>query len=213
MSSNITVSDGIINAAEFDQEKRLLWILKEVNDRRSTTDWDLCEFLRDREKEKYFRLTTWGLVSRISWGILEPKKDFEEIKAFDRKKLTEVLDRIAVINLKKVPGGPRSNLKEIGDYLDKKPESRRKIINQIKSIAPKVIICGYTLGSLFYYNKLRDFDLKNDWGFKDQYGRFWINGWHPNAHKRHKKYFEEVRKIMNRCKTIDIPPLFKDYSN
>lgn len=143
-----TYEDGIMNNDLFSSEKiKILWILRETHRNFNVKNWwgrkeylikNLNPF--DSEKEKGSKIYTWKPVARISYQILngyESNDDYE---------LAASLEHIAIINLKKTPGGKKVN-KEYYAYL--KDENNRKIfIEQIKKINPDVIICGNTLNQI-----------------------------------------------------------------
>lgn len=206
MNNIITVTDGIINSEVFKEEKiKLLWILKEPNDQQSKEDWSMCDFLRYRSKEKegLFNVPHWhasfGLICKISWGVLEDSLKFDDIENFEYDKLTSILDRVALINVKKIAGGSRVNNYFFEEYIKdgKYLEVLKKQIRE--EIQPTIIICGYTFNYLAPIIKNFDpnFDMKYSWKYIDENDIIWINGYHPNQTKiTHKEYFEIIREII-----------------
>ena len=191
------ISDGIVSSKVFKKEKiKLLWILKEANDKKGKDNWDLREFLRwignEKKRESCYNKwkATWGLVCKVSWGILDSTKQYEEINHFDDNMLTQVLYRIAVINVKKVSGGSSVNQKEFKEYI-KDGKYLKELKKQIKNISPNIIICGNTFHYM-HHPRLSNFNYYKEWCFIEN-GIKWINVYHPNQKSNsHKQYFDEA---------------------
>jgi hypothetical protein len=105
----------------------------------------LTNFLATREDKSngifHYRMwvATFGLVIKASYGLLNGFIDYDEIEK-DLKKASEILDYIAVINLKKVPGGRRAYTPSIIREMN-----TERIKEQIIEIDPDIIIGGNTL--------------------------------------------------------------------
>lgn len=199
------ITDGIVNESKFGKypgsNLKILWILKEVNAKDPSESWDLTEFLRCRKEKEdglfnYVRWkSTFGLIVKVSWGLLNGLCKFEQIPK-DLKNAADILDYIAVININKSPGSKRASWKRIKkSFLDL--ENQKFLLQQIKEIKPNIIIGGKTLW-LFYKNNVllsnSDFNDKN-WGYYRN-GVLWIDAYHPNQTKiKHKQYYEEIWKI------------------
>ena len=198
MKREIKVTDGIINPEIFKKEKaKLLWILKEPNDEQSEEDWDMCEFLRCRSKEEkgLFNVPHWpasfGLICKISWGILKPAKTFDDIYKLDGESFAKILDRIAFINIKKTAGGSSVNYDTFYKYLED-GTAIKKVFEQIDHIKPHIIMCGSTFQYLYPYLSDSHFDYYKNWIYEDQ-NIVWINGYHPNARINHEKYYNDTK--------------------
>jgi hypothetical protein len=193
----ITVTDGIINPKVFEKEEtKLLWILKEPNDEQSKEDWDMCEFLRCRSKKEkgLFNVSHWhasfGLICKISWGILEPAKTYNNVNKLEGEDLAKVLDRIAFINIKKVAGKSVLDYRVFHTYCERE-NAVEKVNEQIAEINPNFIMCGNTFQYL--YPDLPGFNYNKDWIYEDK-NIVWINGNHPNARIKHEKYYNDTQK-------------------
>lgn len=146
--------DGIINPEIFKNEKiKILWILRETNKKFNLINWwgneeylqeKINPFDRDK-KHKGTKRSTWIPVARTCYNILN-KKD-----STDDQELAQCLKRIAIINMKKTPGTSKITRKFFAYVRDN--DNQDLIIEQIKRIAPNVIICGNTL-NYFDSNKL-----------------------------------------------------------
>jgi hypothetical protein len=199
----ITIDDGIINPDFYSKEKiRLLWVLKEANDTTSTEGWDMKKFLRCRrvEDKGLFNYSKWkmtfGLICKISHGVLDSLTTYEKINSLDDEELASVLDKIAYINVKKTAGGAVVDYEEFNKYLSN-PDNLAFVRNQIRDIKPHVIICGNTFHYLFPNLKAEGFDYNKDWLHKDGDIKY-INGWHPNAKTNHEEYFNSVRENLSK---------------
>lgn len=89
-------------------------------------------------RKKGNNLQMWHTIAKWSVGLLEGFKDFKEVNK--KEKYLPQLKKIAVINLKKEPGGRSANMKIVREHAEKNTEF---INDQIKKIKPKIIIaCG-----------------------------------------------------------------------
>jgi len=199
------IKDGIICPEKFGKhpksKHRILWILKESNDLNGG-GWSLTDFLAKREDpEGLFSYNRWratfGLVIKVSYGLLNGFIGFDEIEKIDIKKASEILDYIAIINIKKVPGGSLAYLPEIAEGINP-----QVILKQINEIKPDIVIGGNTLwilanNKLFLDNK----ELSEEsWGlFKNKI--LWVNAYHPGIRTiTHKKYYSEIIKLATKTK-------------
>jgi hypothetical protein len=200
------VTDGIICSKKFGKhpksKHKILWILKEANDPEGG-GWSLTDFLATRvDKSKglfhYGRwAATFGLVIKVSYGLLNGFINYDKIEK-DLKKASEILDYIAVINLKKVPGGRRAYSPNIV-----KEMNLQRIKNQIIEIDPDIIIGGSTLWILAKNNLfLESKDLsKESWGLLKN-NILWVDAFHPNnTTVTHKVYYSEIIKLAKNCFT------------
>jgi len=191
------IEDGIICPKKFGKHPnssfRILWILKEANDPKGG-GWSLINFLATRKdkSEGLFHYKRWaatfGLVIKVSYGLLNGFIDYDKIEK-NLKSASEILDYIAVINIKKVPGGSRASNSSIAKEID--PQA---ILRQINDIKPDIVIGGNTLWVLAKNNLfLESKELSTDsWGlFKEKV--LWIDAYHPNNKKvTHKEYYSNV---------------------
>lgn len=114
--------------------------------------------------------------------------DYNKIEN-DLKKASEILDYIAVINIKKVPGGSRASLAKIAEYINP-----QVILKQINEINPDIVIGGNTLwipakNNLFLESK----DISQEsWGlFKNK--RLWVEAYYPNnTIVTHEEYYSQI---------------------
>jgi len=195
--STLEIKDGIICQKNFGKhpksKHRILWILKEANDP-DGGGWSLTDFLATRvdESEGLFHYNRWaatfGLVIKVSYGLLNGFIDYDKIEK-DLKKASEILDYIAVINIKKVPGGSRASLAEIAEKINP-----QVILEQINEIKPDIVIGGNTLWILAKNNLfLESKELSEEnWGlFKNNI--LWVDAYHPNnTTVTHEEYYFQI---------------------
>ena len=154
--------DGITDIDKYlITEKRILWILKEMNrNYKKTGTINQREYLRN---EAGYNLRTWNNVLRVTAGTIEffnsngsdvSRLAFNSLPKFEmvsgnkgvryynsnnRGEDVFPLDEIAMININKGIGGSSSKNSVIKAYYAK-PEIRKLILEQIDYINPSVII-------------------------------------------------------------------------
>jgi len=131
-------NDGIINN-DYYTDPKILFVLKETNQyNKSLTDFLRNLFTKQQQHKKGQNFQMWHTISKWACGIHTDFKDFDTINKDGYYKI--FLQKIAVINLKKTPGGKKANK----TVLESHAKANQKIISrQVKEIKPKVIIaCG-----------------------------------------------------------------------
>lgn len=132
------VKDGIVSENDYRSATlKVLLILKEANDK-DGGGWDLTEHVRQRP-----RWQTWNTVTRWMIGILRLKEiiNWQEISKINEAQRKKYLKSLAIINLKKIPGGGSSKNKEIMASAKK----YSKLLNQQFNLyKPHIVICGGT---------------------------------------------------------------------
>lgn len=104
------VADGVVHEPEFLSARyRIVYILKEVN---GGSGWDLRDFVYDGGRPQ-----TWDNIARWTEGILSWGNEisWRELEKGNERRRMEFLKKIAVVNLKKIPGGHTSDGKIIYD--------------------------------------------------------------------------------------------------
>lgn len=104
------VADGVVHEPEFLSTRyRIVYILKEVN---GGSGWDLRDFVYDGGRPQ-----TWDNIARWTEGILSLENEipWTELEKGNEQRRGEFLKKIAVVNLKKIPGGHTSDGKTIYD--------------------------------------------------------------------------------------------------
>ncbi|XWN38179.1 MAG: hypothetical protein ROO71_04425 [Balneola sp.] len=185
------VRDGVISENAYENSKlKILLILKEVNDK-GGGGWDLRNYVSEKP-----RGMTWNMVSYWVKGILDLEKSFDwkclkETKKSDR---AEYLQSIAVMNLKKTPGGGSSDEKEIREFTQ---DDREYLSKQFNLYNSDIVIC---CGTGKFVKEIIEVDWKKTTrGIK--YGEFENNKYiysfyHPQArYPNHFKYYMLIDAI------------------
>jgi hypothetical protein len=175
------VIDGIIDTKKYLNAKyRVLWVLKEANSECDT--WSYLEKFKDEEwlyrcgksvpTLKRMIYTTYGILRNCQWS---------EIPDANNEKSFEPLQEIAIINIKKIPGGSASDPETIQSAYY---ENQELLKLQIETYNPNVVIFGNTMQ--FFCKS--DFDgLENaekqitEYGnhYYDTNDKLYIHTWHP----------------------------------
>ncbi len=197
-NKNNYVIDGIIDTEKYLNAKyRILWILKEAN---SDETWSYLDKFKDTEwlykcgksipSLKRIIYTTYGILRDCEW--------YDIPDANDEKSFTP-LQEIAILNIKKIPGGSTSDTNEIQKAYF---ENRDLLQKQIATYNPNVIIFGNTMQ---YFDK-NDFEgLEDaqkeitDFGnhFYDTKNKLYIHTWHPAVRGKGFTDKEYVMDIVN----------------
>ncbi len=142
------VADGILCPQSwFLQPVRPLFLLKEAYG--SQRDWDLRQYLLQGDGTNGHLPKLWQRVSLWTKGLLEttathlaPYGAVEECQTAGNGYLRQC----AVMNLKKSNGKPRSAWEDLTAYV---AYDQAELLEQLRLIAPTVIVCGNTGRFLF----------------------------------------------------------------
>lgn len=183
--------DGPISKKYNQANPRILWVLKEANNREATEmeakKRSLIEYVMKGIviKDKPIYRKTYGLIIRISYGILF---DNLGIQAFSGHYLNykKCLESIAVINLNKFGGGN----KESKHYRKGSEKCSPLVQSQLKNLKPKIVILAGT-GWLFtniINNSLTDLNhphaSKDEFpSYEDKNGTVYISAYHTGQTK------------------------------
>ena len=124
---NVFAKDGIVCPEQYEN---ILFVLKDVNDKKQTQDIDLRDNLITRTDEG----RTWFPVTRWAVSLLDGKF----LNKTTHKIQHQHLKRIAVMNIKKEAGGSQVDDQQVLEYA--KNGHDKMIIEQIKACDPKLII-------------------------------------------------------------------------
>ncbi|MEX6627232.1 hypothetical protein [Tenacibaculum salmonis] len=200
------VIDGIINLNKYLEAKnKILWILKEANSEGSS--WSYINKFQDKKwlnkcgksipTIKRVMYTTYGILRNPKWENIPDAKD---------EKCFEPLQEIALLNIKKIPGGGNSNPKSITEAYNR----NCKLLNlQVKTYNPDIIIFGNT----FQYFKTADFpNIKETKREISTFGnhsyntgdKLYIHTWHPAVRGKgftDKGYVTDIIQIVEKWKS------------
>ncbi len=175
--------DGILNEDKFDKEHRVLFILKETNGYSKP----LQELLKDGPRNQM-----WHTLSRWAFGILNPNRKFESLTKSEMK---EALQKVAVINIKKIPGKAVAKPNEI---LNAAIRDKDFLYEQIKSINPKIIITGKTFSALSKIIPIDGIDKKQKtYSYSKDGLSYKIIAWQHPCRKNNRKTYEALQMLHN----------------
>ena len=152
---NNIIPDGIVNIGKYSESKiKVLYILKEVN---GGKNWNLRDFLNINGG----RFQTWNNIARWQYGIenFEEQNLWDKVEHIEEEFRKKQLRKIAVVNLKKVPGTETSEMSEIRKYAW---NDRELLKRQISLYEPNIIVCCGT-GEIVKEYKLVDNEFFKNW--------------------------------------------------
>jgi|SRR5580658_3144167 hypothetical protein len=131
------IRDGAITEEYEAAGARLLVILKEPND--TTGNW-----VKSNGDMRSFgasggRAATWNNLARWSALFYNPRLRIEEIDVSNQAKRSDYLRRIAVVNLKKIPGGGTADLSSVKRFATRHWDLLEE---QLKLCRPTMTIAG-----------------------------------------------------------------------
>lgn len=189
------VDDGIVEPTIYfsrtNTPKRLLFLLKEANDPNGG-GWDLKEFLRMGA-----RWQTWNNITR--WAMVLGALNATTTKNVyvDDVLRKEVLSHIAVVNLKKKPGGSTSDAHEIRRAA---LENANLVRHQIAECEPDMIVCCGSGVADGLEDVLAGEDLCWRSALSHRMGKHGdtiiIDFWHPAARKNKIAMVQEIEGMM-----------------
>ncbi len=159
------IIDGIVDIDEYLNSKfKVLWILKEPHDDKedgfaSGGGWHFAnDFLAPSGFYKRMGLSrsTWQPIVYVTYGMLNDFMNFDDMDYIrNNQSMTDIVRKIAVINVKKLPGFTRTN--DFGPISLAYNKHKELLHKQIETYSPNIIIGGSTL-HLFY----KQLDLKKE---------------------------------------------------
>lgn len=183
------IADGIVNPEVWvQQDTRILFLLKEAyvsgnydfsSDRDSLTSW---LFSNDISGYTYNHVAEWtqGIIAASQGNQLEFDSwlgvEGRNRKIYDKER-SELLQKIAVVNIKKYGGVRQSGIDDLYYHCIKHADLLRE---QIELANPTVIVCGGTFGMLRCLYLMMPQPKKNEYGIKFN-DRSIIQAPHPNS--------------------------------
>lgn len=193
------ISDGIINIEEYlASDLKILWINKEVYSTEEDADWNLRHELANLEengKVKSGWAGTFNPLIYTIYGIINNKKWHEMKWIEEDPMMIKVLEKIAYINVKKVPGGSVANNSELREFHN---EFGSILKRQIQLYNPDIIICGNTysiieksLTEIYDIDRKMNFKIDNSNSnnvfFKNEKVII-VDAYHPNCKQNKEEY-------------------------
>lgn len=118
-SGENVIHDGIVDFTQYNKTSpKILWILKEANS--SESGWTMREALNDLKEKSGGLKTGWAntftSIIYTTNGIFTGE-DWDSMGNFHQdQSIIEVLQKVAYINVKKVPGGSNADWNLIKEY-------------------------------------------------------------------------------------------------
>lgn len=187
---DIFIKDGVVNETIYNEQNfKIAYVLKEVNDTSACGSWDLRNFISSHAHK---RTPTWNNIIAWTYGIntliesyIIPNWPEVEMLLNDEEKKIELLNQICAFNLKKSPGGTSTLNKSISDYV---AQNNRFIKQQYQIYAETnlFICCGSPVGDLmkeYVFDSFNNWERTNRgiWFKKLVNNKFAIYYHHPNA--------------------------------
>lgn len=138
------VADGAADEdAYFLSSRRLLFVLKEVNDPNGG-NWDLRQFMREGGRPQ-----TWDNITRWVEGIRMLPSDlpWSKVETIDHARRLRILRSIAAVNLKKSPGFHTADPRQLAIAAS---EDKFFLNEQVALYEPDLIICC-GVGKVFHW--------------------------------------------------------------
>jgi hypothetical protein len=188
IDSNNMSRDGIIDVEKFNNDKKILFILKETN---KFPGGSLSELLKTGPKYQM-----WHTLARWAAGILQDFPDYLTVDSKSEK--TIAIHQIAVINLKKISGGSTANMSQVTSYAH---QDKELLIDQIKSINPKMIIACGTFEPLIWLLDLSvDVDAPYSKPVKSKIINAEVVPWRHPSRVSNKNTYDELKDLLAKNK-------------
>ena len=170
----VFIDDGIIDSKKWFSNdpkfkcKKILFLLKEAYG--GNKSWSLTKSLRNKDDDP-IKERVWQRV--VQWTYAIVNTDSQSICKFDLNDIDEhfydYLDNIAIVNVKKSNGKPKSDMKEILAYSKNDTEL---LAEEIRLIEPDIIVCCYTFEALQNVFNLNS--IENSCNYRDDDNWFYI---------------------------------------
>ena len=191
------IPDGIVNFEKWNKSKiKILFFLKEANvdiKNADSIDFDERDYLLNYNKKEQYKKTHSPTVDvMIQWiyaiecCLYSDKKWKEVLKECKKEQLQdEMLEQIAIVNAKKIPGGGTVNWSDFDLYMNEKVNIEF-LFKQLNLYNPNIVICGKTAWILEKYGP-EDFSSEK---WKETFhgirylrynGCFFVDYVHPNV--------------------------------
>ncbi|SFB90591.1 hypothetical protein [Kaistella jeonii] len=180
------IYDGIVDFVQYSQSSpKILWILKEANSEEH--GWTMRDALKNLKNINKVGLTdgwanTFTSIVYTTNGIFTGE-DWDSMGNFyEDQSIINVMEKVAYINVKKIPGGSLADWNLIKRYYS---ENKIALHEQIKMINPEVIIFGGTYNFFdddFFnsFGELEENVENNSLHIYQNKNHLLLNAYHPN---------------------------------
>lgn len=198
IEKNNEVGDGIINETSFKaQELKILFVLRETYEDGENEEekggWHIKEVINDWIENRTPRIPTYENITKTISSL------------YNTLNTRDLINNIAIINIKKVPGFKKSNRKILAKHFK---ANKKRLDQEIKTINPDIIIFGGTAHYFEEFWNIYRYASKKEKG-ECNYIIKTINDkeivcpivLHPSA-PSYKKCVEEIKKLLLRKSLI-----------
>ena len=136
--------DGIVNNRVWEQQttKRICFFLKEAH-QRDYHIWSLTKWLRNENDGDGVIQKMWHTVAEFTYGLINTTTNsiprYADAKALSESEKSALLQRIAIVNVKKSEGKSNSKWVDLIDYAKNDADLIRR---ELDIIDPDIIVCG-----------------------------------------------------------------------
>lgn len=199
LHKNWPISDGVVDEALYlTTTPKMLWILKEpweVDEGEGAGDWSLTKdaiprMLKEGSigDKRIFANMAW-----VTYSVLNGFQTWQQMPCVSNEpKVGESLRRIAYINVSKLPGQKVTRMPKLRACYER---NKAMLLRQVETIAPDVIIGGYTLH--FFFNDFgltrADFTQGSERvSVCHKNGRLHVDAYHPACRFGSEKYVDGI---------------------
>lgn len=180
------ITDGVCNFEGYlNSNPKVMWILKEPNGQFSNGElenggWSIVEEAFRNDLDGVGKIPSWQPIIYVMYGYLSGRlyEDMDFIR--DNLEMAKVLQKIAYLNVSKMPGYSVSYKNNIEQYYT---QWRPILDRQIETYTPDVIIFGYTFDHFRGYFEKQGLEKINNFpGWIDVYKsgkRILFDAYHP----------------------------------
>lgn len=208
-NGNNIIPDGIVDIEQYlNSDIKVLWVLKEANS--SEDDWDMREalasYLKTEKGLRYGWANTFTPIVYTTNGIFS-EENWDNMGDFTKDSdIIDCLQKVAYINVKKIPGGSVADGNVIQNFYN---ENKEVLHEQIKLINPDVIIFGNTMNFFdenFFAETFGPFEenkTNNHLHIYRNNKHLLLHAHHPNNKTiKHKEYCDFILDAVHQWKQI-----------
>ena len=202
--------DGIVNPEIWfgeDNKKRILFVLKETN------RWcNLCEYVvRKKENGLRTKWQTWYNITRWAYLLRHiHDQTFDEmwqrVKHIDEKKRIYNLERIALVNVKKAPGGKMTDYNELIEAFER--HNQVYLLREIELFGhiDYIVCCGKGVSTCIN-SAYGGLDWEKQHGSRHRYARtgngtLIVDYVHPQSREKKKELFKGIYDVVIQANSL-----------
>lgn len=185
------VLDGITDYDQFGKSgMKILWIMKETNQSNTPHADDLRNFHKNVKTYPRWR-RTYKVIIKATYGILN-NKAYNEIPS--EADISDILNEIAFINVKKTGGGSNSSWSQIYNHYIRNKEV---ILEQVACIEPDIIINCSRIFPVFKDLTQMEYQSVGNFNVAKTKNGLIINAFHPNQRTiNQEQYYNLIKQCV-----------------